>query len=543
MFTKAIRTSALTFSAAICIVAQTPITLTADQPTGSLIPVPPMRSVPQPLDSHNRANGQSTAARQLSWRPSQKIEPNQAEQPAQVADQQIVSQTSTETAARLIPSVQPSSNPIATAQPAVPSSNSVGALIAQSTSPRITQTSAAGASRNSVISQATYTQDATEFGAGGFSVPSGDGLLPPRIAAQPQSDPFSDPFNDGRSAAQATEDRLIIRPQEQDGGFMVPPSLENIPVPDSNLQTPPNFAPSPFQANGDSTPSPLEPSLDSQLNSPSDQSSNFEPQTGDAEEASEEPGAGRFEPYRRLNPPAEIPESKSKVGEYETESCDDLRTRIAARDIQSIELDISPPFRPDILEKDVRDAKYNDFREAQLPRTWRTMNGNILAEGEFVGLEFENAIIRPSVGPDKQIPLARLSEPDLEYITEQWGLPRECQLPNIAFQPRQWLPTTMTWKASGLCHKPLYFEEVNLERYGHTAGPFAQPVLSTAHFFVNIAVLPYKMGIHPPNECQYALGYYRPGNCAPWIIPPVPISLRGALFEAGAIGAGIALIP
>ena len=101
----------------------------------------------------------------------------------------------------------------------------------------------------------------------------------------------------------------------------------------------------------------------------------------------------------------------------------------------------------------------------------------------------------------------------------------------------------MTWKASGLCHKPLYFEEVNLERYGQTAGPFAQPVLSTAHFFVNIAVLPYKMGIHPPTECQYALGYYRPGNCAPWIIPPVPISLRGALFQAGAVGAGIALIP
>ena len=101
----------------------------------------------------------------------------------------------------------------------------------------------------------------------------------------------------------------------------------------------------------------------------------------------------------------------------------------------------------------------------------------------------------------------------------------------------------MTWKASNLCHKPLYFEEVNLERYGHTAGPILQPIVSSAHFFANIAVLPYKKGIHPPNECQYALGYYRPGNCAPWIVPPVPLSLRGAARQAAVMTAGFWLIP
>jgi hypothetical protein len=103
--------------------------------------------------------------------------------------------------------------------------------------------------------------------------------------------------------------------------------------------------------------------------------------------------------------------------------------------------------------------------------------------------------------------------------------------------------STFTYQASGLCHKPLYFEEVQLERYGHTAGPIKQPLLSGAHFFLNIAVLPYKMGINPPCECQYALGYYRPGSCAPWHIPPVPISVRGALAEAGAWVGGIYIIP
>ncbi len=54
----------------------------------------------------------------------------------------------------------------------------------------------------------------------------------------------------------------------------------------------------------------------------------------------------------------------------------------------------------------------------------------------------------------------------------------------------------MTWKASNLCHSPLYFEDVNLERYGHTHGPLLEPLVQSAHFFANIAVLPYKMGVH-----------------------------------------------
>jgi hypothetical protein len=102
---------------------------------------------------------------------------------------------------------------------------------------------------------------------------------------------------------------------------------------------------------------------------------------------------------------------------------------------------------------------------------------------------------------------------------------------------------TFTWKASALCHKPLYFEERQLERYNHGCGPFVQPIMSGAHFFLNVAVLPYKMGINPPGECQYPLGYYRPGSCAPRLLPPLPISLRGGLAEAGVVSGLIFLIP
>ena len=142
-----------------------------------------------------------------------------------------------------------------------------------------------------------------------------------------------------------------------------------------------------------------------------------------------------------------------------------------------------------------------------------------------------------------KIPFSTLSEDDICFVTAWWSIPTECVLVDAEYSGRFWEGVTLTWKASGVCHKPLYFEEVQLERYGHSAGPFAQPIISTAHFFLNIAALPYNMGIHPPSECRYPLGYYRPGNCAPWLVPPIPLSVRGGLLAAGAYLGAIYVIP
>jgi hypothetical protein len=127
-------------------------------------------------------------------------------------------------------------------------------------------------------------------------------------------------------------------------------------------------------------------------------------------------------------------------------------------------------------------------------------------------------------------------------------LPPECTLGDSIFQPRNWSSTNYTWKASGLCHKPLYFEQVGVERYGHTFGgpllsPILQPAVSTAHFFGSALILPYKVGVELPWECVYSLGYYRPGNCAPYSIGPIPLSARGAALEAGVAVGLIFLIP
>jgi hypothetical protein len=121
--------------------------------------------------------------------------------------------------------------------------------------------------------------------------------------------------------------------------------------------------------------------------------------------------------------------------------------------------------------------------------------------------------------------------------------PFECLGVNPPFQPRSWSQITYLWKASGLCHKPLYFEQAQLERYGHDWGPVLQPIMSGAHFFGTLPILPYKMGIETPNECIYTLGYYRPGSCAPYMIEAFPFTWRAAAFEAGAWTGGAFAIP
>ncbi|NNE00070.1 MAG: hypothetical protein HKN47_22345, partial [Pirellulaceae bacterium] len=224
-------------------------------------------------------------------------------------------------------------------------------------------------------------------------------------------------------------------------------------------------------------------------------------------------------------------------------NCEDFRQRIARETIRTLSLDISPPFRPDVFEEKEFEQIKSEFDEKQTIRDWTSLDGFVMGTGRLRDLAYEKAVIEREDGTLQQIAIERLSEGDLGYISKNWGLPNECRLEQVAYVPRNWNKSVMTWKASLLCHKPLYFEEVNLERYGHTAGPVLQPVVSSAHFFANIAVLPYKMGIHPPSECQYALGYYRPGNCAPWIVPPVPLSPRGALTQAAAMTTGFWLIP
>ncbi|WP_164100446.1 hypothetical protein [Candidatus Laterigemmans baculatus] len=401
---------------------------------------------------------------------------------------------------------RPSSQVASSTTPAAPAK---AALVPPSAAAE-TPTAQAPAAEAPAVARVAYLQDAADP----FLDPFNDGAAPSFPAPTSQPEPLAVPPGEGRFIGQ-------LEPPATTDGFQMefPGDAETGNREGESLEAPNPFSPGPAPNTADS-PRRLS------IPSPSDQQVVQDPAGGELRDRSERavdigrPTSQRVEP-----------------------SCDELRQRIAQRTIRKVTLDISPPFRPDILEQDEYARLRAEFLESQEIRQWRSLDGRLLGRGRLIDMAYEQVIIEGEDGAELALSMAELSEPDLEYVTSEWGLPRECQLPQIAYEPRQWLPTKMTWKASELCHKPLYFEEVNLERYGHTAGPFAQPVVSTAHFFFNIAVLPYKMGIHPPNECQYALGYYRPGNCAPWIIPPVPLSLRGAVAQTAFVGGMVALIP
>jgi hypothetical protein len=115
-------------------------------------------------------------------------------------------------------------------------------------------------------------------------------------------------------------------------------------------------------------------------------------------------------------------------------------------------------------------------------------------------------------------------------------LPPECPLGDTPFKPRDWHSITFAWTAAGTCHNPVYFEDEQLERYGHSWGPVKQTAVSAVRFFATVPLLPYYMGVYPPNECIYDLGQYRPGSCAPYYLDPLPLSVRGALYEGMFLG-------
>ena len=242
-------------------------------------------------------------------------------------------------------------------------------------------------------------------------------------------------------------------------------------------------------------------------------------------------------PLQEILPPETIggATASQAVMDCQKLDCSQLRKQLEHTSIHQISLNITPTFNPNI--------KNMSERQQAASRVWTDSLGRELATGKLTDYRFNQALIQTDEGLVVKISVDRLSEKDLCYIADAWGIPVECPLDTSIQHSREWTAVTMMWKASALCHKPLYFEQVQLERYGHTTGPFSQPLFSGGHFVLNIATLPYKMGINPMNECQYSLGYYRPGSCAPWLLSPIPLSLRGGLTEAAFIFSGGALLP
>ena len=110
-------------------------------------------------------------------------------------------------------------------------------------------------------------------------------------------------------------------------------------------------------------------------------------------------------------------------------------------------------------------------------------------------------------------------------------MPPECSLGDEPVEQRRWKRTLFTWTAATTYHKPIYFDDDQLKRYGHSFGPVTQTAVSAVKFFGTVPLVPYYMGVYPPCECIYDLGTYRPGDCCPYYIDPFPLSVRGAINE------------
>jgi hypothetical protein len=136
-------------------------------------------------------------------------------------------------------------------------------------------------------------------------------------------------------------------------------------------------------------------------------------------------------------------------------------------------------------------------------------------------------------------------QPDAGDMPRNYAAERRAQVepimqssPAVSASPR----ITYSWQASAFCHRPLYFEEINLERHGYNWG-ILQPAASAFNFGINLGLLPYKMVVYPPRECIYTLGHYRPGSYAPFQRQRLPVRLDAAAVEAGIIAGLILLIP
>lgn len=120
-------------------------------------------------------------------------------------------------------------------------------------------------------------------------------------------------------------------------------------------------------------------------------------------------------------------------------------------------------------------------------------------------------------------------------------LPIDHAGPHFAQEPRYyhgygtergWDGLSFAWCNTGVCHQPLYFQDLNLERYGYHYG-CSQWLVSSAKFAVDTALLPYQLVVSPPCDCVYTLGYDRPGNCVPYRCYRLPWRTDAAMVLGG----------
>ncbi|MEX2170647.1 MAG: hypothetical protein WD851_15130 [Pirellulales bacterium] len=156
-----------------------------------------------------------------------------------------------------------------------------------------------------------------------------------------------------------------------------------------------------------------------------------------------------------------------------------------------------------------------------------------------------------SPAPPRQLQESMQSFPEqyqIRNLAQQqfgsWTTPRY----DVSMLSSGYGPSCFAWAAPAVYHRPLYFEQPNVERYGHyvsvcKGGNCLQSAVCAAHFFGTVPLLPYKIGADPCCERHYVLGAYRPGSCNPHQLVRPEVSCRGLALQGVAVTGLVFLIP
>lgn len=219
-----------------------------------------------------------------------------------------------------------------------------------------------------------------------------------------------------------------------------------------------------------------------------------------------------------------------------------------------VEAPVALPAQPaEIVEEPVARALVADMVESAEVTTQIVANDALLIQAEPAKPVVPapmNPQINPATGRRRVRAMTDISpfydtsvDSDIRTYADSRAADYDVKFGGRPYEPRVFADTVFAWHPSNFHHYPLYFEDVALERYGHTHHPLVQPFVSIGRFSGQLLMLPYQMTLDPVNKEVYALGYYRPGDCAPKLRYQVPWNGTAAAVEAGVLTGLFFLIP
>lgn len=154
------------------------------------------------------------------------------------------------------------------------------------------------------------------------------------------------------------------------------------------------------------------------------------------------------------------------------------------------------------------------------PRRTATNGDNLAGQPRIRPIGSLSVNIAPPVARDDQ---GRLLASPPNVARAHFAQPQRTPAPSLPYS--DWMGDYGYGSPLNFCYRPLFFEEVNLERYGYSWGVL-QPAVSAAKFYGNVALVPYRLVAQHPCECAYHDHLYRPGAPAPREIqvPQRPLS-------------------